>query len=495
MTNLETRLASMFAACDIVPFIGAGLSKGCGLPDWGALLDRLLERNGRREAIRNRTDFLRTAEYVLACTPDGLPGMVREIELAFKESLSPVSQSDAHLLVSALNAPILYTTNYDSLLEDAYDYLERSYQKVVSLDDVRKASLFSEGVQIVKFHGSLEKADSIVLTESAYFQRLDFESPLDIKLRSDLFGKNLIFLGYSFTDINIRYMLYRLRRIMSIHGGTPPEAYIVYPEFDVVSDTLMKRIGVQPIYLTNYSGQRTSERLISFLEQILHQSLRIENSFSMPIATLSAINQFETAVKASDQQMIRDWSTYLSTAQLGSIQLQRLLLGKGKQDLAFKRWWTMLTESSGEARSSLTTLMLSLSNRFDPLYIAETLVLGYLRYPDVREVVDDSGSYTWFHSIDRNPTPRIRRMLVADAQYWLAHGDFQTDTTLWYMILLHQWFYKSRRARWLLWDYYDRDDQLPDAEWLQENSSDMGRLCEALRFRFHASSFCPWPTH
>ena len=64
--------------------------------------------------------------------------------------------------------------------------------------------------QIIKFHGDFDDDSSLVLTESSFFIALDFESPLDIKLRSDSLEKSLLFIGYSLSDINIRYMLYKL---------------------------------------------------------------------------------------------------------------------------------------------------------------------------------------------------------------------------------------------------------------------------------------------
>src|SRR5262249_11941150 len=45
------------------------------------------------------------------------------------------------------------------------------------------------------------------------FERLEFESALDIKLRADMLGKCLLFVGYSLSDINIRYMLYKLHKL------------------------------------------------------------------------------------------------------------------------------------------------------------------------------------------------------------------------------------------------------------------------------------------
>jgi hypothetical protein len=49
-----------------------------------------------------------------------------------------------------------------------------------------------------------------VITETDYFDRLAFDSPLDVKLRSDALGKTVLFVGYSMSDMNIRLLLHRL---------------------------------------------------------------------------------------------------------------------------------------------------------------------------------------------------------------------------------------------------------------------------------------------
>ena len=49
--------------------------------------------------------------------------------------------------------------------------------------------------RILKLHGDLDNENSLVLTETSYFERLPFESPVDIKLRSDTLGKSILFIG------------------------------------------------------------------------------------------------------------------------------------------------------------------------------------------------------------------------------------------------------------------------------------------------------------
>ena len=113
-----------------------------------------------------------------------------------------IKSSKIYEAIANLDFPLIYTTNYDHCLETALNCWGKKYKKIVDVDDL--VNLDSDTTQIVKFHGDTISDESIVLTESSYFKRLDFESPLDIKLRSDMLGKSILFIGYSLSDINIR---------------------------------------------------------------------------------------------------------------------------------------------------------------------------------------------------------------------------------------------------------------------------------------------------
>ncbi|MCD8493636.1 MAG: SIR2 family protein, partial [Geovibrio sp.] len=78
--------------------------------------------------------------------------------------------------------------------------------KIASVSDMTQ---IKDGVtQIVKFHGDFDNDDSLVLDESSYYERLEFETPLDIKLRSDVLGKSVLFIGYSLADVNLRFLFF-----------------------------------------------------------------------------------------------------------------------------------------------------------------------------------------------------------------------------------------------------------------------------------------------
>ncbi|MET3587770.1 hypothetical protein ABID21_003901 [Pseudorhizobium tarimense] len=95
-------------------------------------------------------------------------------------------------------------------LEAAFEHHGKPYAKITNARDLTEVS---EGVtQIIRFHGDLDDPASLVLAESDHFERLSFETPLDVRFRADALGKTVLFIGYSMSDMNIRLLLYRLRQ-------------------------------------------------------------------------------------------------------------------------------------------------------------------------------------------------------------------------------------------------------------------------------------------
>jgi hypothetical protein len=121
---------------------------------------------------------------------------------------------------------LFYTTNYDDFLERAFALHDRTHEVVVLDSQMGRARRECE---IVKFHGDLNHPDQIVLTETDYENRLKLSTAMDYRLRADLLGRVVLFLGYSFRDPNVSY-LFRLftdqfcGQAGSLHGS---RAFIV----------------------------------------------------------------------------------------------------------------------------------------------------------------------------------------------------------------------------------------------------------------------------
>jgi len=81
---------------------------------------------------------------------------------------------------------------------------------------------------IVKFHGDLNYPNQMELSESDYERRLKLSAAMDYRLRADLLGRALLFIGYSFRDWNVSYLFRLVNEQFQQLPGSPTgrRAYI-----------------------------------------------------------------------------------------------------------------------------------------------------------------------------------------------------------------------------------------------------------------------------
>jgi hypothetical protein len=251
---------------EVILFVGAGMSLSLGLPPWSALIEHMTAELGLDPgSFHGKISYLTLAEYFRL--QHGSIGPLRSwMDREWHRSEILVQSSRAHELIAKGRFRIIYTTNYDRWLENAFDHYQRPYVKIVSVADL--ARLDPNAAQIIKFHGDFENDESIVLDESSYFRRLDFESPLDIKLRADILGRTVLFIGYSLADINIRYLFYKLSRLWkaSVPGTPQPNSYIFSPSHNRVQESVLAQWGIQMISLER---DDPSKALVEFLEAVM----------------------------------------------------------------------------------------------------------------------------------------------------------------------------------------------------------------------------------
>jgi hypothetical protein len=180
-------------------------------------------------------------------------------------SEAKVAKSKVHDLIVRLDFPIIYTTNYDNNLEVAYDLAGRDYVKIVNARDLARAE--AGRPQIIKFHGDFESDSSLVLAETDYFDRLNFDSPLDVKFRADALGRTILFIGYSMSDLNIRLLLHKLWRTWANSGRIKdrPPSFVFAARPDPVRDAVLGQWGITVLS----SKERDPEKaLVKFLDEL-----------------------------------------------------------------------------------------------------------------------------------------------------------------------------------------------------------------------------------
>lgn len=231
---------------NVILFVGSGISATLGLPTWSQLIAHIARELDYDEQIFEQYgDSLALAEYYVL--NKGRIGELRSwMDQNWTVKPEIIKTSKIYEAITKLDFPLIYTTNYDHCLETAFDVWSKKYTKIVDVDDL--VDLDSDTTQIIKFHGDTISDDSIVLTESHYFKRLNFESPLDIKLRSDMLGKSILFVGYSLSDINIRLLIYKLDQLWkNSNTSKRPASYIFLPAPNPIQESILQNRGVTTI--------------------------------------------------------------------------------------------------------------------------------------------------------------------------------------------------------------------------------------------------------
>ena len=255
-----------------VLFVGAGVSMSVGAPSWSQLISHVATLvDYDPEIYRGLGDHLTLAEYYHLIA--GNLGKLRswmDVEWHSEARRCAVSKSELHRLLVTLPFPLVYTTNYDQYLEWACENHKVPYAKITNVGDLVHPN--TGKMQIVKYHGDFEDDASLVLTESSYFERMAFEGPLDIKLRADILGKTILFVGYSLADINVRYLLYRLHKLWkeSAHADIRPSSYVFLTRPNPVQEKVLKSRDIVPI-VSDSDDPTTGVK--NFLEYI-HSQLR-----------------------------------------------------------------------------------------------------------------------------------------------------------------------------------------------------------------------------
>ena len=250
---------------NVILFVGAGVSATLGLPNWSQLISHISAELGYDERIfKLYGDSLALAEFY-----EINKGHIGELRswMDTKWNIAPevIKNSAIYEAIVKLNFPQIYTTNYDHCLETAFTAWNKKYKRIVSVDDFVGSS--SMETQIIKFHGDTISDRSIVLTESSYFERLAFDSPLDIKLRADMLGKSILFIGYSLSDINIRLLIYKLDQLWqkSNNSSKRPKSYLFMPTPNPIQEAILKNRGIQTIVGEELDKTKSMETFLSSL--------------------------------------------------------------------------------------------------------------------------------------------------------------------------------------------------------------------------------------
>lgn len=174
-------------------FLGAGSSCSVGFPSWGKLLEECTHKLNIK--ITKDTDLFSIAQYF-----SNRYGKT-ELQKIVKSVLNKKFEFESKLLNSImdLNFKNIWTTNYDSVIED-----NLSRRRIISNKIIRDSDLVSlvpqTDINIYKLNGDVSDSDNIVITKADIEKYNDNHQLLLTFFKKELISNTFLFLGYSFSD-------------------------------------------------------------------------------------------------------------------------------------------------------------------------------------------------------------------------------------------------------------------------------------------------------
>lgn len=213
-----------------------------------------------------------------------------DVQNYIHEIFSKYKPNENHLKYACLPWRAIFTTNYDTILEDAYSSTEtknvQDLSVVVQNTPIDQIYKTPNTIPYFKLHGCITHINDdklpLILSSDQYLKHLDNRDRLFKKFEELSQDFSIIFIGYSNQDHNIRAILAKLE---ALKEGRP-RSYMVSPGFTEIEISYWESKKITPINMgheefishmfTNIS--ETDKQLSTFIRK---SDRKIEEKFSI----------------------------------------------------------------------------------------------------------------------------------------------------------------------------------------------------------------------
>lgn len=191
---------------DAAIFAGAGLSASTGFVNWKELLKDLAEEIGLN--IEKEHDYISVAQYHFNKFKRG-----KINNKIINEFTTLKDGSENHKILSRIGIETFWTTNYDQLIEKTLDQAGKTVEKKIRNKDFSR-NIKKKDAILYKMHGDKDSPDEAVLTKDDYESYNDKKILFTTALIGDLLSKTFLFIGFSFDDPNLDFILSKIKILL-----------------------------------------------------------------------------------------------------------------------------------------------------------------------------------------------------------------------------------------------------------------------------------------
>ena len=245
---------------NVAIFAGAGLSIPAGYVNWSNLLKPLAEEINID--ITKENDLVSLAQYYKNETNSR-----SEINrIIIDEFSNEKDLTKNHEILAQLPISTYWTTNYDSMIEDSLKKFGRKPDVKYTVNQLTTTRPKRDAI-VYKMHGDKNHPDNAIILKEDYEIYSQKYEPFLTALSGDLTSKTFLFIGLSFTDPNLDYILSRVRIRYGENQRTHYAFVKLVEEKECESDVDfhylkrkqelfindLKRYNIQPLIISSYS--------------------------------------------------------------------------------------------------------------------------------------------------------------------------------------------------------------------------------------------------
>ena len=289
-------------------FAGAGLSRPSGYVDWKGLLRPLASDIDLD--VDKENDLLSVAQFYRNRKGIHTP-ISQAIMTAFSKDALPNENVN---ILTRLPIFTYWTTNYDELIERGIEAANRN-PDVKSESDQLSIMKPDRDAIVYKMHGDVNRPATAVLTKSDY-ELYENKRPLfRTALKGDLISKRFLFIGFSFEDPNLDYILSQIRSLLN---EEVPEHFCFFRKVQPADFTDPKDYGYasarQEMQVENLQSYGIQTVFVDSYDEITEILREIEKASKMK-------NVF---ISGSAEEFSAPWDKS-KAEELGSVDARRFL--------------------------------------------------------------------------------------------------------------------------------------------------------------------------
>ncbi len=188
-------------------FAGAGLSIPAGMVDWKGLLRNIAHDIGLD--VKKEEDLITLAQFHV----NERRSRHQINQALIHEFANRARLTENHKILAALPIRTYWTTNYDTLIEESLKQAGKTPDVKVTSENLATTIPRRDAV-VYKMHGDVSQPDKAVVTKDDYESYATTRHLFSMALQGDLVSKTFLFIGFSFNDPNLSYILSRIRLLL-----------------------------------------------------------------------------------------------------------------------------------------------------------------------------------------------------------------------------------------------------------------------------------------